>query len=103
MENVTADIMNAIESIDDTTTLFYKQNEKKGFQMLEETIIKLTKAIEGILIYKREGKSQIVDEEKLNEVLENLSNAIGCRDAILISDMLEYELKIILQDILSKL
>lgn len=103
MENLKLDIVNTLESIEETTTIFYKQDEKKGFQMLEETVIKLTKAIESILLYKSEGNSQIVDEEKLNEVLESLSNAIGCRDTILISDMLEYELKIILQDIMSKL
>lgn len=97
------DIMDAIESIERTTTIFYKQDEKRGFQILEETVIKLTKAIESILLYKSEGNIQIVDEEKLNEVLESLSNAIGCRDAILISDMLEYELKIILQGIMEKL
>lgn len=105
MENVEVDIMNAIKSIDGTTTIFYKQDEKRGFQMLEETVIKLTKAIENILLYKSKGKgnSQIVDENKLNELLESLSSAIGCRDAVLISDILEYELKIMLQDIMTKL
>lgn len=103
MENVKLDIMNAIESIDGTTTIFYKQDEKRGFQMLEGTVIKLTKAIESILLYKSKGDSQIVDGEKLNEVLDGLSNAIELRDTILISDMLEYELKILLQDIMTKL
>lgn len=102
MENLKLDIVKALESIEGTTILFYKQDENKGFQMLEETVIKLAKAIEGILLFNSKNNSQIIGDEMLNKTLTDLTNAIEVRDVILISDILEYEIKIMLQSIKEK-
>lgn len=102
MENLKLDIVKALESIEGTTILFYKQDENKGFQMLEETVIKLAKAIEGILLFNSKNNSQIIGDEMLNKALTDLTNAIEVRDVILISDILEYEIKIMLQNIKEK-
>lgn len=102
MESIKLDITDLLDITDKTTILFYKQDEKKGFQMLEETVIKLTIAIESILLYKSQVNREIIDEELLNKVLADLTNAIGDRDIILISDILEFEVKKMLQEIMAK-
>lgn len=80
----------AIEAIDKTTDTFYKRNEEKGYLCLEDTIDKITQVVN--CIHEIEDKDDII-ENKIMDILSRAMLAMEKKDTILLSDILEYELK----------
>lgn len=88
---IRSDIEELSMMIDELTDCFYQQDLTKGYDKLEKLYPKLTTIIDelGILVNKNSVS------ENINNVLNNLSNslqALECRDFILLSDILKYDL-----------
>ena len=90
-------IIEAIQSIEDNTLLFYQQKEKEGYEKLESTLATLIQTTNGILETKSKNNDIYIDEKVLNSILSNAMNAIKLRDTILLSDILYFDLKPLLE------
>ncbi|WP_313131388.1 hypothetical protein [Anaerocolumna sp.] len=93
-------IKDSIQSIDQTTKLFYQQKTKEGYEELESTLNFLANTMDGIFTYIKAGKNIGADENKLVQLLTDSMNAMEKKDTILLSDILQYELKELLENIL---
>lgn len=93
-------ITDAIKSIEDNTSLFYQQKNKEGYEMLNNTLELLIKTTNGILGLQKDISGLFIDEQELNNILGNAMNAIESGDSILLSDILCFDLKPLLEQIL---
>lgn len=93
-------IMDASKAIDDNTTLFYQQKGKEGYEMLNGTLALLVQITNELLNIQTESNGKNIDQEKLNYVLANAMRAIEYGDTILLSDILFFDLKPLLEKIL---
>lgn len=103
MEELKVLITDAIESIDQTTEIFYQQKMDEGYKQLEITLAVLTKAIDTLFQYKAAGNPIEMDEQQLTGVLSEALKAMQERDTVLLSDIMQYELKESLGNIVSSL
>jgi ElaB/YqjD/DUF883 family membrane-anchored ribosome-binding protein len=96
------EIIKVLQSIDQTTELFYQQKEQEGYKNLEYTLDILIKTINEMLIYKKEKSDNFKDiqENKINEILTEAMNALEQKDTILLSDILNYDLKEALKELI---
>ena len=92
-------IRDAIKSIEDNTSLFYQQKSKEGFEMLNNTLGLLINTTSGILGSQKDRSGLYIDEQELNVVLTNAMNTIEIGDTILLSDILYFDLKPLLERI----
>jgi len=90
-------IIETIQSIEDNTLLFYQQKEKEGYEKLESTFTMLIQTVNGILETKSKNNDIYIDEKVLNSILSNAMNAIKLRDTVLLSDILYFDLKPLLE------
>ena len=90
----------ALQSIDETTDLFYQNKVNEGYKQFEETLTVLTDTVNEIFNYKSQGHELGIEESKLIEVLTKAMNAMEEKDALLLSDILSYELKELFQQII---
>lgn len=86
-------IIEAIREIDHNSKLFYQQKEKEGYASLENTLALLIQATNVIL----ENNLEHIDGQVLNTILLNAMNAMNAKDSILLSDILYFELKPLLE------
>lgn len=93
----------SIQSVRQTTELFYQQRTDEGYKQLDSTIVVLSKVIDGIFKYKAEGHDILIDENQLVLVLTEAMKAMEAKDTILLSDILQYELEDLLNTVLSLL
>lgn len=93
-------ITDAIKSIEENTSLFYQQKNKEAYEMLNNTIELLIKTSNGILNSQIDKSGLFIDEQELNTILGNAMNAIENGDSILLSDILCFDLKPLLEQIL---
>ena len=102
METISYKIMitDAIKSIEDNTSLFYQQKNKEGYEMLNNTLELLIKTTNGILGIQKDKSELFIDEQELNTILGNAMNAIESGDSILLSDILYFDLRPLLEQIL---
>ncbi len=85
-----------IQSIEETTTLFYQNKMQIGYQKLEELI----SSIDLAMVELSEMDIKILEEGKLTSILTEAMNAMEHQDALLLADILEYELKEVFQRLL---
>jgi len=88
----------AINAIYSTAKLFYQQNIKEGYSKLEYTIDVLSKIIDAINIDEEEGKQLI--KNSFNNILKEALQAMEQGDTILLSDILQYDLKELIEQVL---
>jgi hypothetical protein len=98
MINLKNTIQDAVQAIEQTTTLFYQQKNSEGYQQLNQTLNSLMQAVDVIITAKVNGNHINIDEQKLNAVLGRAMTAIENEDTILLSDILVFELKCMLED-----
>lgn len=96
MDAIKKSVNEALECIEQTTTLFYQQKNKEGYLSLNLTLNTLINTINLILSPELENNEIYIDEQKLNTILANAMKAIELNDTILLSDILIFELKIVL-------
>lgn len=93
----------SIQSIEETTMMFYQQKIEEGYKLLENTLTLLTNTMNCIFNYINDGNDIGVNQEKLIEVLVKAMKSIEVKDIILFSDILQYELKELFEEILKVL
>ena len=94
-------IMEATKAIEDNTSLFYQQKNKEAYEMLDSTLTLLIGTTNKILDLKNENKEIKIDGHEINIVLENSMKAIEVSDTILLSDILLFDLKPLLEQIIA--
>jgi hypothetical protein len=82
-----------IISIEKATDLFYQNKVNEGYKQFENTLLVLTDTINDIFQYKIQGNEIGIEESRLINVLTEAMNAMEAKDALLLSDILNYELK----------
>ena len=103
MEEIKIEITDIIKSIDETTTDFYQQKTDEGYKSLDITLELLILGINHILEYNSENNGIKIDEQQLNNLLTEAMKAIESKDVILLSDILQYDIKELFEDILKTL
>lgn len=96
MESVKILLEDSILSIENTTELFYQQKSEEGYQLLDDTLQILIRLVNKIAQVKSEDKEVPIDEGILTSVLTEAMKAMESKDEVLLSDILEYELKTML-------
>lgn len=94
-------ILEAIRAIEDNTLLFYQQKNKEAYEKLDNTLNLLIISINNILELKNVEKKLDIDELMINAVLESSMAAIEAGDTILLSDILFFDLKPLLEQIIA--
>lgn len=103
MEDLKNMLNESIQSIERTTDIFYQQKNKQGYKELENTLALLTQTMNEIFTYKLEGHEVGIDENQLIQVLTEAMKAIEVKDTVLLSDILQYELKELFNKVLMSL
>lgn len=91
------DILKAIESIEELTTLFYQQKVDEGYQKLDSTLTYIAEAIDYSYKYNSETMNYI---NEMQIILNKAVISLEKKDTILLSDILNYELKGVLETVL---
>lgn len=82
-----------IKKIDENTNLFYQNKKNNGYEKLNETLRLISDVIDDILSYEHKLLGKKVSEKKLVEILSDAMTALEKRDELLLSDILQYDLK----------
>lgn len=90
-------IMNASKAIDDNTALFYQQKKREGYAMLDSTLAILVQTTNELLNIHKDIEIKDSEQQKLNSILSNAMKAIEFGDTILLSDILFFDLKPLLE------
>lgn len=98
MEKLKEIIKDVINEIEITTNLFYQQKNQEGFTKLEGIIYLLNNITNRVNELQLEGNHVNIDIMKMNQILTDAMNALENLDTILLSDILNYELKEMLID-----
>jgi len=102
MSQIKAAIIDTISSIEQTTTYFYQQKNQEGFSLLNDLMNKLIQATNIILTYKSDQMAAIREVE-WNTLLVNAMKAMEEKDTILLSDILIYDIKGFLEEIIKEI
>lgn len=91
-------IADIIKDIDVVADLFYQDKEKQGYHELTLLLTKLNSFIEFLIAEK--DTIEKTRQDKLLRVMTQAMNAMEEKDIVLLSDILQYELKEQLEDII---
>lgn len=94
-------MVDILKNIDVVTDLFYQDKEGQGYHELALLLTKLTSFIEFLILEKE--LMEKTRQEKLLSVMTQAMNAMEEKDIVLLSDILQYELKEQLEDIIKLL
>lgn len=100
MSDVKQLITEAVKSIDGTTDLFYRQDIKEGYMSMEGTLAVLSQTVDAIFKHNANNSRIDFDEKNLVSVLNEAMNAMEAKDVVLLSDILQYEIKELLEQYL---
>jgi len=90
-------IADTLQSLAMTTTSFYQNKLGEGYVNLEKTLILLDGVISIISSLKVQGQEINIDETRLVASCTEAMNALEMKDILLLSDILEYEIKDLLE------
>lgn len=93
MKGLQERIDNVIKSIDENTNLFYQNKKNKGYEELNDTLLLISNLIDEILSYEEKTIGEKKSEIKFIEILSEAMKALEKRDELLLSDILQYDLK----------
>ncbi len=93
MEDIKQIIRDAIGLIDETTTYFNQNKVNDGYKRLDKTLVQLDKAMSAVSLYRQEGGLIDIDEDRIVKNLTEAMKALENKDMLLLSDILEYEIK----------
>lgn len=102
MRIVIGKIDDAIQLIDINTDLFYQNKLDEGYKLLDITLIKISDAIEEVIKYQ-DNSGQDIQGEKIVGILTEAMKALEKKDTSLLADILQYELKELLEEVRSEL
>ena len=102
MSIIKGKIDDAIQVIDFNSDLFYQNKRDEGYKHLDNTLVKISDAIEEVIRYQNDS-GQDIQGEKVVGILTEAMKALEMKDALLLADILQYDLKEILEDVKSEL
>lgn len=102
MSIIKSKIDDAIQFIDLNTDLFYQNKIDEGYKKLDNTLVKISDAIEEVIKYQ-ENSGQDIQGEKIVGILTEAMDALEKKDTLLLADILQYELKELLEEVKSEL
>lgn len=82
----------AINDVKSTTDLFYQQKEHDAYVKFNTTIESISSVVEKLFIMYNETAFPEFSQENLMLNLNNAMNAMQEKDAILLADILQYDL-----------
>lgn len=91
MENIKQQIEQNIEEVDAVVELFYQQKTQEAYSQLDSVLGKLMAVIEMVAAYQQEHTEVEIDITGLTDALKEALSAMEERDAILMADVLKYE------------
>lgn len=95
-------IEEAILAIDRTADLFYQDKENLGYKDMENTLFVIGNAIESINEYYSQQEQGPIIMKEVNEILMKAMKAMEDKDSLLLSDVLQYELKEFFQQMIEQ-
>ncbi|MDI9508282.1 MAG: hypothetical protein QM217_00430 [Bacillota bacterium] len=99
---VVSKIDEAIGLIDINADLFYQNKIDEGYRQLDNTLVKISEAIEEVIKYQDQS-GQDIQGEKVVGILTEAMKALEMKDTSLLADILQYELKEIFEEVRSEL
>jgi hypothetical protein len=102
MSIIKSKIDDAIQIIELNTDLFYQNKIDEGYKYLDSTLVKISVAIEEVIKYQ-ENSGQDIQGEKIVGILTEAMDALEKKDTLLLADILQYELKELLEEVRSEL
>lgn len=97
MEDMKKNLKAAITSIEITSKYFNQNKIAEGYKQLEDTIAKIDNIVCITSAYRQQGLEIEINEAKLMESLQEAMTALENKDTLLVSDILEYEVKELLE------
>lgn len=91
MEKIRQQIEQNISEIDAVVEMFYQQKTQEAYGQLDFVLGKLMATIETVVKYQQEHTEVKIDINGLTEALKEALSAMEERDAILMADVLKYE------------
>ncbi len=91
MEQIKQQIQQNISEIDGVVELFYQQKTQEAYGQLDQVLGKLMATIEAAVTYQQEHTEVEIDINGLTEALKEALSAMEEKDAILMADVLKYE------------
>lgn len=85
-------LQTVILSIEETTTFFYQQKDKEGYEKLNESLAAIGLAMDVIHKLSTENERFVTIEKNINSYLNNAMEALAIKDSILLADILLYEI-----------
>ncbi len=93
MDDIKQCLQEAIKSIEDTTGSFYQNRISEGYKKLEYTLGALDDLMYKIAAFRQQGNDIRIDDNRMNQILMEAMKALETKDVVLLSDILEYEVK----------
>lgn len=103
MEGLKEQVGKAVKDIDDVVEMFYQQKTQEAYLQLDPVLGQLMDTLASVITYAQEHPEAGIDVESLTEALKEALSAVEERDAILMADVLKYEVIEKLEDIAEKL
>ncbi len=97
MEDMKNCLQAAITSIEITSKYFNQNKVPEGYKQLEDTIAKIDHIIYAVSTYRQQGLEIEINEVELMGSLQEAMTALENKDTLLLSDILEYEVKELLE------
>lgn len=91
MEQIKQQIQQNISEINGVVELFYQQKTQEAYGQLDQVLGKLMATIEAAVTYQQEHTEVEIDINGLTEALKEALSAMEEKDAILMADVLKYE------------
>ena len=91
MGNIREQIAQNINEINEVVEMFYQQKAQEAYAQLDLVLGNLLAAIDATVAYQQEHSELEIDVNGLTEALKEALSAMEEKDAILMADVLKYE------------
>lgn len=84
-------IANTVQTVRETTELFYQQKVQEGYTKMQDTIAGIMQVVDVLHDYKCAHEEFSLDEARIAGSLTEAMNAMEAGDTVLLADILEYD------------
>ncbi len=91
MDNMKELVGQTITAIEEVVKMFYQQRTQEAYTQLDLVLGKLLSTIETVMAYQQEHTEIEIDIDGLTDALKEALSAMEEKDAILVADVLQYE------------
>lgn len=91
MESIRGQLENNISEINEVVEMFYQQKTQAAYAQLDLVLGNMLATIDAVVMYQQKHSDKEIDVNGLTEALKEALSAIEEKDAILMADVLKYE------------